>query len=63
MKYYPHIDREDLPEDAYGPGYLVHRINSDLEDLIAFIGYDRAQEEMAEVLLRARALRRRFHHV
>ncbi len=62
MRYYPNIkDRPDLPDDAYGPEELLQRIQATFDELVEMIGYDPADQELAEIALRARP--RRYHHV
>lgn len=61
MKFYPNVEAPDVPDDAYGPEYIVDRIREYFDDLIAFTSYDRAQEEVADIVLAARCARRRHH--
>lgn len=42
--------RDDIPADAYGPGYLVYSLHTDFRSLCRHIGFERAREEMAIII-------------
>jgi len=40
----------DVPDDAYGPGYVIHNLDEYFGQLMAMIGPEAARQEMAEVI-------------
>lgn len=49
MSALPQVTRE-LPEVTYDPGYSVHRIRAEFEDLCRVIGFEAARREVAEII-------------
>lgn len=41
---------DDIPADAYGPGYVIHRIQEEFRDLSRMIGKENARAEVAEII-------------
>lgn len=44
-------DPNELPRDAYGPGYLAYQLRTEFRDLCRLIGFDSARQEVAEIIL------------
>lgn len=40
----------DTPEDAYGPGYVIHNLDENFNALCALIGPEAARMEVAEII-------------
>jgi carbon monoxide dehydrogenase subunit G len=44
------MNREPIPEDGYGPGYVQYAIRQDYRDLCAMIGPRQAEEAVRKML-------------
>lgn len=44
------IEREEDPEDGWGAGMLEYSIRSDFRDLCRIVGFEKARQEVAEII-------------